>query len=186
MKGMGVVRSLVWGFFSLFFSLISAENEISAITGNSVISHLSPRNFCNRMTSAPFGSVSVFDPQSVGTALGLELHLFFFQNLISTIASKKPFFYFKTRLEKGCDLSLWTGRERGLCGGGANCKCLSLMSSVINKASEHSSPRRASVQSVSGGESQCLSAPACTETELLVDPGSFLSQARCGGLWAVI
>lgn len=29
----------------------------------------------------------------------------------------------------------------GVCQG-ANCKCLSLMSSVINKASEHSSPRR--------------------------------------------
>lgn len=72
------------------FSLVSAENEISAITGNSVISHLSPRNFQNRMTSAPFGSVSVFDPQSVGTALELQLHLFF-QKLISTIGSKKPF-----------------------------------------------------------------------------------------------
>lgn len=78
------------GLFLFVFSLVSAENEISAITGNSVISHLSPRNFQNRMTSAPFGSVSVFDPQSVGTALGLQLHLFF-QKLISTIGSKKPF-----------------------------------------------------------------------------------------------
>lgn len=43
------------------------------------------------MTSAPFGSMSVFDPQSVGTVLRLQLRLFFFQKLISAIGSKKLF-----------------------------------------------------------------------------------------------
>lgn len=62
--------------------------------------------------------MSVFDPQSVGTVLRLQLHLFFFFRSSFLLLALKSCFYFKTRLEEGCDLSLWTGREMGLCGGG--------------------------------------------------------------------
>lgn len=100
------------GLFLIVFSLVSTENEIFAITGNSVTSLPGTSEM---MTSAPFGSMSVFDPQSVGAALGLQICLFFSEILLNYWF--KRHFYFKTRLEKVCDPSFWTGRERGLCGG---------------------------------------------------------------------
>lgn len=59
----------------------------------------------------------------------------------------------------------------GVCQG-ANCKCFSLTSSVINKASEHSSPRRFQSRLFLRRLTQCLSAPAYIETELLLGWGS--------------
>lgn len=111
--------------FLIVFGLVSAENETSAITGNPVISHLSPRTSQNRVTSAPFGSRSGFDPQSVGTALGLQFHWFFRSSFL--LLAPKRRFSLRTRLGKGSDLSLWTGRERAPCAEGLpGCKLRTL------------------------------------------------------------
>lgn len=161
------------GLFLIVFSLVSTENEISAITGNSVTSLPGTSEM---MTSAPFGSMSVFDPQSVGAALGLQICLFF-QKFISTIGSKG---IFTSRQDWRRSVTLPFGQGGrgvsvvGLCQG-ANCKCFSLTSSVINKASEHSSPRsfqsRLFLRRLTHLR-QCLSAPAHIETELLLGWGS--------------
>lgn len=169
------MRSLVWGFFSLF--LVWFPQKMRFLLSQGILSSVtSLPGTSEMMTSAPFGSMSVFDPQSVGAALGLQICLFF-QKFISTIGSKG---IFTSRQDWRRSVTLPFGQGGrgvsvvGLCQG-ANCKCFSLTSSVINKASEHSSPRsfqsRLFLRRLTHLR-QCLSAPAHVETELLLGWGS--------------